>query len=250
MEDLRSAGMKLPRVVTRAVARAKPLVPEAAWPVLTTLRSLAGDGPVVARPSFRSVLALAAHPDDETVGCGGLLALLADAGADVHVCFATDGEGTIGAAMPPEEVARRRRAEAEAACRVLGTKPPRFLGLPDGHLAEHGRVLADTVTALIAELQPDAVLAPWELDGHPDHRAVHAAVPLGVPLWGYEAWTPLPAGWVVDVTEVFARKEQALACYETAHLAFDVGAMLALNRYRSVHGLLGRGYAEAYVVRA
>src|SRR5690606_23894473 len=53
---LPSAPMKLPRSVVRAVARAKPLVPEAAWPVLTTLRSLPGDGPVVARPSFRSVL--------------------------------------------------------------------------------------------------------------------------------------------------------------------------------------------------
>ena len=104
------------------------------------------------------------------------------------------------------------------------------------------------MAALVDELQPDVVIAPWELDGHPDHRAVRAAVPAGVAVWGYETWTPLPPGWVVDVSPVFARKEQALACYETAHLAFDVGAMLALNRYRSVHGLMGRGHAEAYVV--
>lgn len=241
--------MKLPRAVVRAVARAKPMVPASAWPVLTTLRSLAGDGPVVAQPSFRRVLALAAHPDDEAVGCGGLLALLADAGAEVHVCFATDGEGTIGADLPAAEVGRRRRAEAEAACRVLGTRPPRFLGHPDGHLAEHADALARDIQALVDELDPEVVIAPWELDGHPDHRAVHAAVPSTVPLWGYESWTPLPPGWVVDITSVFARKEAALACYETAHLAFDVGAMLALNRYRSVHGLMGRGHAEAYLVR-
>jgi LmbE family N-acetylglucosaminyl deacetylase len=227
----------------------KPHVPASALPVLATLRSFAGDGPIVGTPAFRRVLALAAHPDDEAVGCGGLLALLADAGAEVHVCFATDGEGTIGAAMPAADVARRRRAEAEAACRVLGTRPPRFLGHPDGHLAEHAEALAADVARLVGELRPEVVLAPWELDGHADHRAVFAAVPPGVEVWGYETWTPLTPNRIVDVSSTFARKEQALACYETAHLAFDVGAMLALNRYRSVHGLMGRGHAEAYLTR-
>ncbi|MCU1373303.1 MAG: hypothetical protein JWO68_589 [Actinomycetia bacterium] len=233
----------------RAVARTKPLVPEAAWPVLATLRSFAGDGPIVGTPSFRKVLALAAHPDDESVGCGGLLALLADAGAEVHVCFATDGEATIGAALPVDEVARRRRAEAVAACRILGTRPPTFLGHPDGCLAERAEALAADIGRLVDDLEPEVVIAPWELDGHPDHRAVFAAVPAGVECWGYETWTPLTPNRIVDVSTVFARKEEALASYETAHLAFDVGAMLALNRYRSVHGLMGRGHAEAYLVR-
>lgn len=241
--------MRLPRAVLRAVARAKPHVPAAAWPVLDTLRSLPGDGPIVAVPTYRRVLALAAHPDDEAVGCGGLLALLADGGARVDVCFATDGEGTIGSAAAPEEVGRRRRAEAEAACRVLGTRPPRFLGHPDGSLAQHAVALASDIRRLVEELDPQVVLAPWELDGHRDHRALHAAIPAGVEVWGYETWTPLTPNRVVDVSAVFARKEQALACYETAHLAFDVGAMLALNRYRSVHGLSGRGHAEAYLAR-
>jgi LmbE family N-acetylglucosaminyl deacetylase len=228
------------------VARVKPLVPDAAWPVLSTLRSFAGDGPIVGVPGFRRVLAVAAHPDDESVGCGGLLALLADAGAEVHMCFATDGEATIGAAAPPAEVGRRRRLEAEAACRVLGTRPPRFLGHPDGGLAD-AATLAGDIQHLVDELRPEVLLAPWELDGHPDHRALHAALPTDVPVWGYETWTPLTPNRVVDISTVFARKEQALACYETAHLAFDVGAMLALNRYRSVHGLSGRGHAEAYL---
>ena len=57
----------------------------------------------------------------------------------------------------------------------------------------------------------------------------------------------LTANRIVDVTSVFDRVQQALAAHETAHLAFDVGAMLSLHRYRSVHGLNGRGYAEAYL---
>jgi LmbE family N-acetylglucosaminyl deacetylase len=234
--------------VVRAVARVKPHLPAASLPVLDTLRSFAGPGPIVATPAFRRVLALAAHPDDEVVGCGGLLALSADAGAEVHVLFATDGEATIGAALPAEEVARRRRAEAELSCRVLGATP-HFLGQPDGGLGERAAELAAGIARLVDDLRPDVVLAPWEHDGHADHRVVAAAVPAGVEVWGYETWTPLPPNRVVDVSSVFARKEQALACYETAHLAFDVGAMLALNRYRSVHGLAGRGHAEAYLAR-
>lgn len=243
-------AVKVPRPIMRAVARAKPHVPESTMSVLTTLRSFAGDGPVVGTPTFRRVLALAAHPDDESIGCGGLLALLSDAGAEVHVCYATDGEATTGVGdRSPEEVARLRRGEAERACAVLGTRPPRFLHLPDGGLPARQGELDAAVRDLVGEVDPDVVLAPWELDGHADHRAVHRAVPDGVLRWGYETWTPLPPTWIVDVTSVYERKARALACHETAHLAFDVGAMLGLSRYRSVHGLVGRGYAEAFFAR-
>lgn len=244
--------MRLPRAFVRAVARAKPLVPERAWPALLSLRSLTGDGPVVGTPGFHRVLVLAPHPDDEAVGCGGLMALLADAGAEVDVVFATDGEATRGAPSAPAATAASRRREAEAACRTLGARPPRFLGLSDGALGSHLDELARSVRAVAGELSPDAVLVPWFGDGHDDHRAMSEAVARAgladdVEVWAYETWTPLPANRVVDVSRVIARKERAIAAHETAHLAFDVGAMLGLNRYRSLHGLMGRGWAEAYL---
>jgi hypothetical protein len=46
---------------------------------------------------------------------------------------------------------------------------------------------------------------------------------------------------------VFDRKERALASYATAHLAFDVSSMLGLNRYRSAHASIGKGYVEAFI---
>jgi LmbE family N-acetylglucosaminyl deacetylase len=238
--------------VVRAVARAKPLVPDRAWPVLLSLRSFAGDGPIVGTPALRRVLVLAPHPDDEAVGCGGLVALLGDAGADVDVVFATDGEATRGGAASAADVASSRRREANAACDVLGARPPRFLGLPDGALASRLDELTRSVRAVAGELTPDAVLAPWFGDGHEDHRALSDAVCRaglgdGVEVWAYETWTPLPANRVVDISAVIARKERAIAAHETAHRAFDVGAMLGLNRYRSLHGLMGRGWAEAYL---
>lgn len=245
--------MKLPRSIVRAVARAKPLVPERAWPVLLSARSLLGDGPIVGQPSFRRALVLAPHPDDESVGCGGLIALLADAGATVTVLVATDGEATRGAAAAGPTVASRRRDEARAACRALGAEEPRFAGLPDGRLAEHLPELTAAVARAAGELRPDVVLVPWFGDGHPDHRALSEAVAdahldhPAVEIWGCETWTPLPANRIVDVTRVIERKRSAIEAHETAHLAFDVSAVIGLNRYRSLHGLMGRGYAEAFL---
>lgn len=248
--------MRVPRAVVRAVARLKPVVPEAAWPLLLSLRSLAGDGPIVGMPRFQRVVALGAHPDDETAGCGGLLARLAADGTDIDVVIATDGEATIGADLDTTEVARRRQGEAAAACARLGvTKPPRFLGLPDGGLPARIDDLSEALGPILNEARPQAVLLPWFLDGHPDHQALARAVAgldLGpdVVLWGYETWTPLPANRIVDITSVVDTKAEALAAYVTAHLAFDVSSMLGLSRYRSAHGLLGRGHAEAFLAAA
>lgn len=236
----------------RAVARTKPLIPTSAWPVLTTMRSLAGDGPILATPTFRRVLVLAAHPDDETAGCGGLMAMLADAGATVDVAIATSGEGTIGADLDAAEVARRREGEARRAVGVLGGRPPRFLAHPDGGLPDRVDALSADLRGLLADLAPEAVFLPWFLDGHRDHRAIghaleRADVADDVELWGYETWTPLPPNRLVDITKVYDRKERALAAYATAHLAFDVSSMLGINRYRSAHASLGKGYVEAYL---
>lgn len=244
--------MRLPRSVVRAVARAKPLVPDAAWPLLTTIRSLAGDGPILATPSFRRVLVLGAHPDDETTGCGGTMALLADAGATVDVAIATSGDATAGSPHPPEETSRRREAESRRAAALVGARPPHFFAYPDGFVGDHVDALAADLRALVADLSPEAIFLPWFLDGHRDHQAVGRALRgagLGddVELWGYETWTPLPANRHVDITSVFARKETALAAHETAHHAFDVSAILGINRYRSAYTSLGAGYVEGFL---
>ena len=240
------------RPLARLLARSKPLVPDAAWPLLLTLRSVSGDGPLVGLPSYRRVLALAAHPDDESSGCAGTLALLADAGAQVTVVFATDGEATIGAATDPAETGRRRAAEARQACRLLGVTDVRFLRHPDRGLSALAAEIGAELAALLAELRPEVLLLPWFLDGHPDHQALSAALAYAGPLaemevWGYETWTPLPANRIVDVTPVIELRRAALAAHATAQLAFDVGAMEGLARWRSVHGLMGRGYAEAFL---
>jgi LmbE family N-acetylglucosaminyl deacetylase len=231
---------------------------------LLTLRSLCGTGPVVGLPTVSRALIVAPHPDDESIGCGGTAALLTAAGAEVGVVFATDGEATRGSDLPPAKLAPRRRDEARRATQLLGIRAPVFLGLPDGALSERTSELSRALTDELRRARPELLLVPSPLEEHPDHRAVNTALfqaaqagqaglaglhglhgPFEV--WGYETSTPLPANRIVDITSVLAQKEEALAAHATASLAFDITAIVGLNRYRSVHGLMGRGWAEAYL---
>ena len=245
--------MRIPRFAVRAVARAKPLVPDAFWPLLLALRSVPGSGPLVGLPRFQRALVLAPHPDDESLGGSGTMALLADAGATVTLVVASNGESTIGSPHPADETARLRRAEAEQSASILGADV-RFLGLPDGQLPGSVSDMATAIRAAVDELDAQVVFLPWFVDGHPDHRAVSDAfvsiadqLPASVEAWGYETSTALTPNRVVDITTVIDRKQASLAAHATAHLAFDVDCGLGLGRWRSMHGLLGRGYAEAFL---
>lgn len=247
--------MRIPRRLRRVVARAKPFVPERAWPYLLATASLTGDGPLLALPAFERVLVVAPHPDDETIGAGGTIALLSRAGAAVTVVFTSSGDATVGSPLEPVETAARRESECLAVARILGFAPE-FLRLPDGRQGEHVPAIVSRLSALMEALRPDAVFAPWFLDGHPDHRAVAEAVaravgdgsgPSDLEVWGYETWTALPPNRVIDVTEVVTAKTKALQAHATASLAFDVTASLGLNRWRAMQSYMGRGHAEAFL---
>ncbi len=121
-----------------------------------------------------TVLAIFAHPDDETFRCGGTLALLTRQGAQVSVLCATRGEAGVPE-LEPEQAGQLRQAELECACRVLGLQPPRFLDYQDGALAQVDQDEAvSRIAAVMHELQPQVLLTwpPDGVSGHPDHIAV------------------------------------------------------------------------------
>lgn len=125
---------------------------------------------------IRRLLVVAPHPDDEVLGCGGLLARLARAGAEVDVLVLTDGAAVEPEPAPALDVVAARAAECRAAAARLGVAHVRFLGLPDGHLSERRADLQVALTAVLAEARPQWLLAPSPLDHHADHRAAgHAA---------------------------------------------------------------------------
>lgn len=125
-------------------------------------------------PDGGRAVVLAPHPDDEVLGCGGILAALGRAGVQVHVVAVTDGESSHPGRA--DELRQIRADERSAALRRLDLTGAhvRRLGLPDGGVVDEQVV--EAVRPLLADT--DLLLAPWEQDGHPDHDAVGRAAAL------------------------------------------------------------------------
>jgi LmbE family N-acetylglucosaminyl deacetylase len=146
-------------------------------------------------PAWTRVAVCAAHPDDEVLGVGGLMAALVTAGVRLDLVAATDGEGSHpgSTVLTPAALAAARVAETHDALAELGVRARTTrLELPDSGLAGREPELTERLAAAVAGC--DAVLAPWTGDAHPDHEAVgRAAVAageaLGVPVWQYPVWT-------------------------------------------------------------
>ena len=184
------------------------------------------------------------HPDDEALGCGGLLALLRQAGQPVAAVLVSDGSLSHPHSREFSAVARRelRYAEFRHALSVLGVdendENVLYLHLPDGAVPTEGQPdFADAVTRLAEFLQakhPATVLVPWRRDPHPDHRATSqltAAALAQLPqpprrleyvVWAWERAAPadLPqpaegAGFQLTIAPVLAQKQRAIAAHRS-----------------------------------
>lgn len=205
-----------------------------------------------------TVLVLAPHPDDEVLGCGGYLALVAAAGGRVVPVLLTDGGagGLSGDADAATHVATRL-AESTRAAELLGIEAPRLLGFADRSLSGRGEALVDAILALISEVRPDCVLAPSPAETHPDHRAAARAAHLaflragsGAParLVFYEVSAPLAPNRLVDVGPVAQKKAAAVAAFvsQLRQLPYDE-VVEGLNRYRAMTLPPGTSRAEAFL---
>ncbi|RVW04042.1 PIG-L deacetylase family protein [Rhodococcus xishaensis] len=189
------------------------------------LREVASRGPV---------LAVVAHPDDESFGLGAILASLASEGAEVRVLCLTRGEAsTLGAAV---DLAQVRRGELVAAADLLGVRDVVLLDHPDGGLNEVDPAILDA--AVLDVLGAAATLVVFEVNGvtgHPDHRAATAAAfrvaadqGLNVVEWGVAPtvadslnaelgteFAGLDGEGAVDVDVDRKVQSEAIACHES-----------------------------------
>ncbi|WP_428485102.1 PIG-L deacetylase family protein [Rhodopila sp.] len=186
-------------------------------------------------------LILAPHPDDESLGCGGLIAACCAAGRPPLVAILTDGAGSHpqSHAFPPARLRALREREARDAVAYLGLPPDRilFLGQPDTAAPHQGPAFTVAVNALSAcvkrENHCSAILAPWRHDPHCDHEAaslIAAAVAerceiraVGFPVWG---WTlpddhavpaPESSGWRLDIARFLPLKRQAIQAHRSQY---------------------------------
>jgi LmbE family N-acetylglucosaminyl deacetylase len=156
-----------------------PGTAEAEWRSWPGLRNL----PDLDLDAWREVVVVAAHPDDEVLGAGGLMALLADRGVRLRLVAVTDGEASHPG---QDDLAARRITESASALKHLGDCEVVRLGLPDSGVS--GDELARRLPGLVAGF--DACLAPYENDVHRDHEAVgRAALGCGLPVIRFPIWT-------------------------------------------------------------
>ncbi|MFF3006753.1 PIG-L deacetylase family protein [Kitasatospora sp. NPDC057940] len=215
-----------------------PGTPEPAWEAWPGLRDLPTADPLAAlptRPDRRPrVLVVAAHPDDEVLGFGGTLAVLAASGVRLRLVSVTAGEASHPHSHTPvaPNLAAVRTRELHEALARLGAADVQSvaLGVSDGKVARHERELAGQLAELLRDC--DLCVAPYSQDLHPDHEAAgRAALAAGaarsVAVWEYPVWAwhwaapgdgRLPWHRAARLPLPFAaqeRKRAALACFRS-----------------------------------
>lgn len=191
-------------------------------------RTLTGGSPFVV---------LSPHPDDESLGVGGLIALATQHGTDVAIVLVTDGSMSHpnSRAYPRERLVATRQAELIEAARILGVVEDRLfeLGLPDAAAPLEGpefEQALEAVGAIVINVGARNLFVSWEHDPHCDHEAAarlaralrqkHPTLRLwSYPVWGWhlppsqEVAAPAPAGFRLAIDEVLARKRAAIAAH-------------------------------------
>ncbi|HTY46773.1 MAG TPA: PIG-L deacetylase family protein [Methanomassiliicoccales archaeon] len=207
---------------------------------------------------YRRVLILSPHPDDDVIGCGGVIGLCAERGVKVKVVYLTDGRHG-NSNIPMDELIRMRRAEAKSALGVFGYDDTVFLNLPDMGL-ECTEENVRTVLDIVKSFKPDAVFAPTFYEMVPDHintARIAANVALRtrreIDWYGYEVWCPTlfnPAHHIVlvDVGAMMDKKIAAINKHRSQTDVCDYAPKIAgLNAYRSMLAVKGINYCESFI---
>jgi len=202
------------------------------------------------------LLVLAPHPDDEVIGCGGLIALHVREGRQVLVVIVTDG-AEAGQATAREEESRRALA-------ILGNIECEFLRFHDRHLAEESEAMKDRVREIVAGFKPDLIAVPSPVEIHPDHAALARAfceliqqdeslfAALAVARVAfYEVSYPIRPNALLDITSIADLKYDAIAAHQSQlELRDYVSYARGLNSYRAMTLPPNVHRAEAYWVTA
>ncbi len=174
-----------------------------AWLSCSDLELVGGDESTV-----EHLVVVAAHPDDETLGAGGLLATAHQEGIEVDLVLVTAGEGSHphSPTVPPQELAERRLAESKRALDlVVQGGRTTHLAVPDGLVAESVEGVVESLVRVIGDGRSTILLSPWSQDGHPDHEACGRAAEVAArrtgarllqfPIWFWHWGAPAAMPW-------------------------------------------------------
>ena len=190
-----------------------------------------------------NILVVAAHPDDEVLGCGGTMAKLASEGHAVHVCIVAEG---ISSRHNQRDEADRSAIvalaeKAKAVSKSLGAQSCRLLGLPDNRLDSLPLLdVIKPIEALVAELKPEVIYTQHGGDLNIDHLVVYRAVMTATrpmagrctrAVYGYEVGSSTEWAFrqfqpvfnpqlFVDISKTLERKIAAMEMYESEARSF------------------------------
>jgi len=205
------------------------------------------------------LLVLAPHPDDEVIGCGGLIALHMGDRRAVRVVVATDGTKATGADGDGHSYRDRREQECRRGLNLLGVTDIHFLRFPDRGLDGS---ISPRLQEHLAAFRPDLVCVPSPVEIHPDHLALSRAfcelVQNDQSLFAdlattrvafYEVSQPLRPNALVDISSVAEAKYAAIAAHESQIVLKDyIAYSRGLNAYRAMTLPPEVKLAEAYWV--
>jgi LmbE family N-acetylglucosaminyl deacetylase len=215
------------------------------------------------------MLILSPHQDDETLGCGGLIATACAQGLAPRVAYLTDGAASHrdSPSWPATRLAAERRREAQQALAVLGV-PPRdihFLGWPDGGPIQPGtpahEAAVEDLKAWARDRPPRSIWSTWRGEPHCDHEAaadladaLAARLPgparrLDFIVWGWtrpELTTEAKDVWALDCRSAIPLRRRALACHRTQTTGLIADAQQAFRIPPEIAALASRP-AELYL---
>ena len=206
--------------------------------------------PLLISNGGQSIWVLAPHPDDEVIGCAFAVLRHAAAGDRVVTIFVTDGRRSRAFGLGPDEMARRRRLEAEQSQDALGLHGYKWLGWPE--IEWNSADLVAALRSLSQDRPPDVIYAPSRVDFHPDHhkvaralaqfleetrsQAVVRVVQLQVPM------TSLLANLATSGEGLYEKAAAARAVYRTQ--VFNVEPAQRLRRYAGAFHRIGAEVEE------
>jgi len=209
-----------------------------------------------------NVLVVAPHPDDDVIGAGGTMALLAQAGKQVFSVYVTDGSSFPGSDSrgTDEQIIALRQREALAALKVVKAKGGIFLKGSSKKLKNNSsKAVEHALKDVLRVFMPESIYLPAPFEAHPTHRTV-TQITLRVlrsmrdyfpALWGYTVWGGIfsTRGFkIIDISAVAGLKRKAIRMHQSqiAYKAYDAG-ILGRNRYEAVFSETHKPARHSYV---
>lgn len=212
-------------------------------------------------PVGKKLLVLSPHPDDESIGAGGLLWAHRDI-SEIHLVVMTKGEkgGALGEDCRDQELFKAKMAEARKkefskTASMLNAKSRHYLDFEEEKILRDSKT-ANKLRSIVNAIKPDVLLIPWFLDERADHRDTNilyqkACSDFEFMVLGYEVWSMLEPNAVFDISEHLEGKASLIKNYETQLRTVDyVNYAEGLARVRAFQYQVNpyrNGAVEAYL---